>query len=300
MEKLRFWEGAELIESIASMDEIKGMMCPDDAYRVLLGVCVPAQAYSETSKIRSEIMDSGEHSILCTPLEAADRLIAADAHLPMQEDVFLFVEKAYLDGYANIDPRWCAFQLGRLYSEERYGHIDDSEAFLWFERSSKWNMGIADGMLGKCYLLGRGTPQNYEKAYKLLTKYALFDTEWAEPLLLLGHMYRDGLYVEKDEVQALDLYREIVRHREFQDQIAYPQALVGVADYQMDRIGDRESVHLALSYYQQAECEFYDYLLSHPTQAQSGIDYAKRRQNRCRQKLMNAIDKVQREIDIKA
>lgn len=57
VEKLRFWEGAELIESIASMDEIKGMMCPDDAYRVLLGVCVPARAYSETSKIRSEIYE---------------------------------------------------------------------------------------------------------------------------------------------------------------------------------------------------------------------------------------------------
>ena len=72
MEILRFWEWAELFESNVSMDEIIGMMCPDYAYRVLLGVCVPARAYSETSKIRSEIMDSGEHSILCTPLEAAE------------------------------------------------------------------------------------------------------------------------------------------------------------------------------------------------------------------------------------
>ena len=289
MVKQRFFVGKHVVESIGSMEEIEGMMDYEIAYRVLLGACYPRTEYKEISAVCSEIMDSDEPRISCTPLEAADRLNKASPDLPLPEDIFLFLEKAYLDGYALLKSRGTAFQLGRLYSEERYNHIDDPKAAFWFERSAEAGSGEAEFRLGKCCLLGRGVPRDYEKAFHRIVKWALMEDQNTEALYLLGDMYRDGLYVAKDKFLANDLYLRALNLRDYDSGIAFAQVQLRVADFYMNEIGGKYGYGSALALYQEAECGFFSYLRSHPQEAQAGIVAARAGQTRARKKYKKAL-----------
>lgn len=289
MEKHIFWIGDKQVESIGSMDEIEGMMECETAYRVLLGASYSRKRYPQISRICSDIMDDSTCRISCSPLSAANKFDAADADQPVPEDIFRFMEKAYLDGYALTDPRWCAFQLGRLYSEERYNHIHDEEAFRWFSRSAEAGSGEAEAKQGKCYLLGRGVERDYEKAFQALAKWAFICDENTEALCLLGDMYRYGLYVAQDTVQAYSMYNRGWQGDYSDSCIAGAQIKLRIAEYRMNKIGKKKDLRMALTLYQQAESEFYDYLLSHPREAKAGIDYAKAGQRKARRKLKKAI-----------
>lgn len=52
---------------------------------------------------------------------------------------------------------------------------------------------------------GRGTEQNYEKAFFCLIQSALTDNS-ARSLYLLGDMYLNGYYVDKDIPETIDLH----------------------------------------------------------------------------------------------
>lgn len=289
MENLTFWNDGGMVQSIGSIEEIRGHMDEHLAYRVLLGVCYRRDEYDETNGVCYEIMDEKHHRIRCTPLEAADKLDRADVHLPMQEDIFRFVEKAYRDHFALTEDRWSAFRLGCLYSQERYGHIDYPKAAKFFTVSADAGAGEAEAMLGKLYLLGLGVPKNYEKAFHYLTKWALLETENTEALCLLGDMYRLGLYVEKDMEQAREIYCR-AWHRDAGERIVSPQLCLRLAEYEMIEEGKPADPQWALRYYQRAECDFYTYLRSHPREAGDGLRQARAGQEAARQKLEAAID----------
>jgi TPR repeat protein len=65
---------------------------------------------------------------------------------------------------------------------------------------------VSQGFLGIMYLQGRhGVPQNYEEAFRLLTKAA---TQGASrPSVWLGTMYEGGLGIPVDLEKARELYR---------------------------------------------------------------------------------------------
>lgn len=189
MEKLEFWDEGENVETIGSMDEIEGMMDTKTAYRALLGCCYNRAKYKGLSKTIAELKDEKHYEIKCSPLEAAMKMDRADQKLPVPEDIFCFLEKAYTDGFEVIGDRRCAFLLGKLYSSERYGHIDYPKAAKWFAAGAQVGDGEAEAMLGKCYLFGWGVPKNYEEAFQHLTKWALISNENAEALYLLGDMF---------------------------------------------------------------------------------------------------------------
>ena len=234
MEKLVFWDKGGMVETIGSVDEIEGMMDCATAYRFLRGVCYDRKKYKWLSKTIEKIMDEESLCIREAPLEVARRLDNTDSYLPLPEDIFLFVEKAYLDGQEYLNDRRCAFLLGNLYSNERYGHIDYPKAAKWFAISAKAGDGEAEAMLGKCQLLGLGVPRNYEKAFQALVKWALISDNKSEALYLLGDMYYEGLYVEEDKVQAYELYQEAWNAEETDYSRAGAQALLRIADYQLN------------------------------------------------------------------
>ena len=60
-------------------------------------------------------------------------------------------------------------------------------------------------MAGECFLLGRGTEENYMNAFYMLLPNALI-AEDAKSLYLLGDMYFYGYYVEQDVGVACDIY----------------------------------------------------------------------------------------------
>ena len=289
MEKLIFWEDSKMIETIGSMDEIQGMMDCQTAYRLLRGCCYSHTKYKNLSKKISEIMDHQKCCIPCTPFQAAIMMDQCDKALPVPADIFCFMEKAYQDAYAlNTDPR-APFLLGRLYSEERYGHVDYAKAAMYFTEGAKDGDGKAEAMLGKCYLLGWGMPENYELAFQYLTKWALISEENTEALYLLGDMFYEGLYVHKDQVQAYELYQRAWDAEDAQATIGGVQALLRIADYEMKQIGEIKNFRYALTCYQRAETECYQYMLSCPNEATDCMQRAQEGQRVARRKLKNAL-----------
>ena len=291
MEKLAFWDAGGRFETVGSMDEIQGMMDNTDAYRVLWGCIYDPRSYQELGETIGKMLDEKTHSINCSPLEAAMRIDAAEKDLPIPEDIFCFLEKAYLDGVEQIKDDRCMFLLGRLYSQERYGHIDYQKAAKWFAAGAEAGDGRAEQALGKLYLLGLGVPQDYPRAYQYLTKWALINEDHAEALYLLGEMFRQGLYVEKDLVQAYELYQKSWEAEDACDCIAGVKALLRLADYKVDHIGEKQSCHHALVCYQRAESECYDYLLSHPQEAALCLERARSGQVKARKKLKKFFSK---------
>lgn len=283
MEKLVFWDKGGMVETIGSMNEIEGMMDCETAYRFLRGVCYDRKKYKRLSKVITKMMDEEKLCIRDTPLKVARELESANACLPVPEDIFHFIEKAYLDGYEYVKDRRCAFLLGNLYSNECYGHIDYPKAAKWFAIGAKAGDGEAEAMLGKCQLLGLGVPRNYEKAFQALVKWALISDNKAEALYMLGDMYYEELYVEEDKVQAYELYQEAWNAEETDYSRAGAQALLRIADYQLNQIGDKENCKFALNNYLRAEAGLYDYLLSHPIEARAGINKAQEGQCKARQ-----------------
>lgn len=292
MEKLKFWDAGGEVETIGSMDEIEGMMDLQTAYRVLLGCCYNHVKYKKLSKTISEIMDIKQHSIKCPPLEAAIKMDEADKALPIPEDIFCFLEKAYLDGIEVLGDKRCLFWLGRLYSQERYGHIDYPKAVKWFAAGAQAGDGKAEAMLGKFHLLGWGVRQNYELAFQYLTKWALISEKNAEEMYLLGDMFYEGCYVRKDPVQAYELYQKAWETEEAKFCIAGVQALLRLAEYELDCIGTKEACHQALACFQRAESDSYDYLLSHPQEAAICIRRAQEGQKRARRKLKKQLEQL--------
>lgn len=292
MEKLTFWDEGGKVETIGSMDEIEGMMDTETAYRVLLGSCYSGVKYKELSKTIAELKDEKHHEIKCSPVEAAMKMDGADQNLPVPEDIFCFMEKAYMDGIDVIGDRRCFFLLGRLYSSERYGHIDYPKAAKWFAAGAQAGDGKSEAMLGKCHLLGWGVPKNYELAFQHLAKWALISGENTEAMYLLGDMFYEGLYVQQDLVQAYELYQKAWKADKAGYCIAGVQTLLRLADYELDSIGEKEACHYALACYQRAESDSYDYMLSHPKEATECILRAKEGQKAARRKLKKLISKL--------
>lgn len=291
MEKLVFWDKGGMVESIGSMDEIEGMMDCKTAYRFLRGICYDQRKYKQLSKAIIKMMDEENLCIRDTPLSVARKLDITDTHLPVPEDIFLFIEKAYLDGHKYLKDRLCPFLLGMLYSDERYKHIDYPKAAKWFLAGAEAGEGKAEAMLGKCHLLGWGVPKNHELAFQYLAKWALI-CEDTEAMYLLGDMFYEGLYVQKDPVQAYELYQKAWRAQDEDVDMAGVQALLRLADYKLDCIGEKEDCHYALACYQRAESDSYDYMLSHPKEAAECILHAKEGQNKARRKLKKLISKL--------
>lgn len=285
MEKLVFWDKGGMVETIGSMDEIEGMMDCETAYRILRGVCYDRKKYKWLSKVITEMIDEETLSVREAPLNVARKLDNTGMHLPVPEDIFLFIEKAYMDGYEYLNDKRCAFLLGNLYSNERYGHIDYPKAAKWFSVGAEAGDGEAEAMLGKCQLLGLGVPRNYEKAFQALVKWALISYDKAEALYLLGDMYYEGLYVKEDKVQAYELYQEAWNAEETDYSRVGVQALLRIADYRLNQIGDKEHCKFALNNYLRAETGLYDYLLSHPAEARAGIMKAQEGQRKAREAL---------------
>ena len=241
------------------LSEIEPFMDHEESYHILKNVQIALSEYIETWRVIQALIDDKNQCIKVPPLDAARNLDKVDTHLPMPDSIFRFVEKAYRDGYYQINKHRCAFYLGRLYSEERYGHVDFEKATAWFARGAKALDGEAEAKLGKCYYLGLGLPVDYKKAFHYLVKWALIEgRRSAEAMYLLGDMYFHGHYVEKDEVQAYDLYRRAEELLYDENNAFAAEIYLRIADYNLNQICTEESCYTALKYYQYSEISSYE------------------------------------------
>ncbi len=85
---------------------------------------------------------------------------------------------------------------------------DSQEAIRLYKKAVKAGIPFGNECIGLIYYQGKGVPADYEKAYQYFTKDNVKKS--ACTTYSLAEMYRQGLYVEKDETEACSLYENIV------------------------------------------------------------------------------------------
>lgn len=118
---------------------------------------------------------------------------------------------------------------GAMYYEGNGFPQDQKKAVSLYKRSAELGNSIAMSNLGYAFFYGNGVAVNYEKAYLYFTM-AEQRGEW-DAYNMLGDMYRDGIYVTKDEQMAFSLYDRCYRevpHKLNMD--AYPACLVRLGE----------------------------------------------------------------------
>lgn len=156
---------------------------------------------------------------------------------------------------------------GALYYEGNRYRKNQKRAVALYEKAAELGSSIAMSNLGYAYLYGNGTNIDYEKAYKYFTM-AEQRGEW-DALNKLGDMYKDGIYVPKDERMAFSLYSycyDVVRRDSSND--AYPGVLRRIGECFLRGIGVSADISRAKRLLEDA-VEIYE------TQIEDGNYYAK-------------------------
>jgi len=109
--------------------------------------------------------------------------------------------QAYLQGIA-------ACELGSLYCQGKFVEKDYKKALLWFRTSILSHQPYGYISLADCFFHGYGVQQDYIQAYDYYFKSSFFKT--VEAYFNIATMFRNGLFVIKDETYALMLYTHIL------------------------------------------------------------------------------------------
>lgn len=225
------------------------------AYEVLKNMHVPFD-YKETFDIIHKYLDDDNQETTVPPKVIARELMEADKGLFMTDEVFEFVEKVLKDTYFFIKESHAAVELGNLYYFERYNHINYENALKYYLKGKNFYDGSK--MAGECFLLGRGTEENYMNAFYMLLPNAL-TAEDAKSLYLLGDMYFYGYYVEEDVGVAFDIYEhayEVTCNKETSHatkaEIMYRLGIKYFLGFE-----DMSDLHASLEAFNQSEQQFY-------------------------------------------
>lgn len=296
MEKTYFKYRTKLLADIKVLrpdedyGDLENFMDQQIAYVFLSKALYNFSKCKNTNQIMNRILNRENEELNCSPIKAAEELDKADTDQIMSDDIFWFLEKAYYDAAQCIDLKYW-FSLARIYYYDRYGHVDFEKAVFFLEKAVASVDGRAEVLLGKCYLLGEGVEQNYEKAFQLLLKGALLDYS-GEAVYLLGDMYLNGWYVEQDKPQAYQMY--LRAHALLADSGGWLEAdcMYRLAEYELHEIGTYYDVKSALYYYQRAELVYYDQMTHHIRGAEAGLHRCVQGQAEARAKLMELIEKM--------
>lgn len=235
--------------------EIERFLLPDKAYEWLHYSSFIRSEYPETSHIIAEYSDRENQTLTVPPKVVARELMEADKSKLMPDDIFWFIEKVLRDTYYQIKDLHASYELGCLYYFDRFNHVDYVKAFKYFSKEDIFN--DSNTMVGVCYFYGQGIEQNFEKAYHQLVKSALVDcSAWA--LYLLGDMYHYGYYVEKDLLEANDIYQHALKVAEKLESTKLTQAeiFLRLGDNYRELGDDQASYEQALAVYNIAEIRY--------------------------------------------
>ncbi len=183
-----------------------------------------------------------------------------------------------------------ACDLGSFYYTGRIGNQDFAMAVELYQRAAKMGSRQANENLGYCYYYGRDIPKDYEKAYFCFVKGALDN----HPISMykIGDMYKNGYYVEKDEREAFEIYkecREFLRGNDNNIRVCGADIFMRLADCYAKGVGTEQNFRKALKYYQRAERLFYDRLLEGDFMIKHNYEHCIREQDKVRAVLQQEI-----------
>ncbi len=116
-----------------------------------------------------------------------------------------YFQKA-LQGFLDLKPTakrlrdYVQYRIGKMYVLGYGTEQDYTKAFEWFKKSAAVGNKFAQYSLGSLYFYGNGTPQNYEKAFEYYKLSANQDNAYA--CYEAAKMLCGGIGIDKDEEQA--------------------------------------------------------------------------------------------------
>ena len=183
-------------------------------------------------------------------------VMESDKQYPIEENVAQLIEEILLDEVADGQAD-AMCDLGALYYTGRLGGKKDySKAIEYYEMAARLGSRQATENLGYCYYYGRLGDFDYKKAYHYFVKGAL--DGHIISLYKIGDMYKDGLYVEKDEKEAFFIYKRCLAiMQDYQERMFGADVYIRLADCYYRGEGTDKDLVLALEYYQKAELLYY-------------------------------------------
>ena len=147
----------------------------------------------------------GDDELFCDePYEIANTLLQCDKSGDLPKVIRDLIEElfsaAFDDGNGDA-----MNDLGAQYYDGSRGFDQDfTKAVNCYKLAAAKGSRQAQENLGYCYYYGRNMPVDYEKAFHYFALGA-FDGQLIS-LYKIGDMYRNGYYVEKNEVEAFHIY----------------------------------------------------------------------------------------------
>ncbi|MEA5051544.1 MAG: tetratricopeptide repeat protein [Oscillospiraceae bacterium] len=284
--------GSHLNKSLDYCCGNEPLMTPEYAYTVLNHTLYPHQEYPEISSLFADIMDNENKCIKMPAVKAARRIDSELSGRIVPLGISLFLAKAYRDAVYQLTDVHAAYNLGQLYYEDRYGMKNYKKAARFFSAAAKNGDWMSEEALGRCYYFGHGVPKDYRRAFPLLTKCIPLERS-AEACYLLGNMYANGFYVEKDEDEAHLYYRTAYDISEDDDITpdVTGKVLLKLGDCCLNGTGTEQNPAEALRWYQRAE---YTCITQKDIKAESNLEemhLAIKGQQLARRKLMRKVSR---------
>lgn len=264
-------------------------MTNKQAYEMLSKIldAISEEEYPEIYSTIFSYIDEDAEEIYSEPSVIAGELHEADATKQLPKCVAEFLLKVYEDEYAEGNAN-AACDIGSLYYTGRAGEQNYTKALKYYTLAAEGGCRQAQENLGYCYYYGRDTKVDYEKAFHYFALGA-FDGHICS-LYKIGDMYRNGNYVNKNEVEAYRIYKRCL---ETMTNEAVPfvgaDVMMRLADCYFEGVGTEVDYEFALDYYQKAERLFYKRLQEGDFLIKGNYEKVIERQKEARQKMNESL-----------
>ncbi len=255
-----------------------------DTERVLYRL--DADILPETYSYMSSLLEDGPVSAdLC---EMADTLSELDKPQEFPDFLADFIRKMYDLEIAEGNDDAMNSVGAQYYTGSRVYEQDFEKAVAYYKMAVEKGNRTAAENLGYCYYYGRDGEPDYEKAFHCFALGA-FAGELVS-LYKIGDMYLNGLYVEKNEREAFDIYSRCQQAMTSDDgdRIAGPVYL-RLGRMYLDGTGTERNSRLALMCFQFAEQFLYRMVVDGDSMYLRSLQSAIDGQEEARKRLMQGL-----------
>ena len=248
---------------------------------------ISEEDYPEIYNIIENELDFSDETVYEEAYNIAGELHEADGTKILPECVADFIIDVYTDelNSGNVN---AACDIGSLYYTGRAGEQNYKKAVEYYTIAADGGCRQAHENLGYCFYYGRDMPVDYKKAFHYFALGA-FDGHLCS-LYKIGDMYRNGYYVDKNEVEAFRIYMHCAQGlNEDNIHLVGADIMMRLGDCFFKGIGTEVDNKQALKYYQLAEQMYYERLESGDFLIKNCYKHVLKNQEEARQRLNDVL-----------
>lgn len=242
----------------------------------------------ESCEYLTDLLDTCDGLVCTRPYDIACQLLELDRPDPLPGFLVDYITDMYQLEIAEGDAE-AMNDLGALYYAGNRGFKQCfEEAVRYYKMAAANGSRQAQENLGYCYYYGRDGERDYKKAFHYFALGA-FDGHLIS-LYKIGDMYLNGLYVEKNETEAYNIFMHCIdiMSEQAAERVAGPLYL-RLGRMFLEGIGIRQDFKKALSCYQEAEGYLYDMVKGGDLMYRRSLEAAIAGQEQARKKLAEKL-----------